>query len=236
MINRTPLFVGLIVSLFVGVTPALAATQASIKIEQLSPNSYGTWTLLSADGSSRSSKDSGVTPTGDFAMALTEFGQTTLSVTPPPGMSAIISVYRGGDFLQDVTTQQYSFPLYTNDNVRFLIKYSMSRVGTLGITSEPNSQRFRMKGPTGRNFSAKTPYTFKQLPAGKYSLYFAKTDKCIQPAVQTIEVKPEQRNAAKVTLMCNVVEDVQVDRSRISKRTLREYVEQREVKTRGDRK
>ena len=91
-------------SLFGFIATAHGAVQASIKIEQISPSSYGTWTLLSEDGSSRSSKDAGVTTTGNVAMGLTNFGQTTLSVTTPAGMSAIISVYLGSQ-LEDVFNQ-----------------------------------------------------------------------------------------------------------------------------------
>lgn len=237
MTYRTSTLLTFSVSMFLVATPAFAGTQANIKIEQLSPSEYGTWTLLSEDGSSRSSKDKGVTPNGGLSLGVTEFGQTTLSVIAPPGMSAVISVYRGDELLQSVTSTQYSFPVHVNDNYRFLIKYSLSRLGSLGITSEPNFLRFRMKGPSGRNYSAKTPYTFKNLPAGKYSVYFAKTDSCIQPAVQTIEVEPQQRNTAKITLNCNAAQETEaVDTSRVSKRTLREYVQKRETKTRGERK
>lgn len=236
MTYRTSALLSLSLSVFAFATPALASPQASIKIEQLSPSTYGTWTLLSADGSSRSSTDKGVDPTGGFTIGLTEFGQTTLSVTSPPGMSAKISVYRGGDLIKEVTSQQYSFPLYANDNFRFLIKYSLSRVGSLGVTSEPGTLRFRMKGPTGRIFTATTPHTFKNIPAGKYSLYFPKTETCLQPAVKTVDVAPEQRNTTNITLTCNVAEEEKVDRNRVSKRTLREYVEAREVKARGERK
>ncbi|MBP9850632.1 MAG: hypothetical protein KBC47_02985 [Candidatus Peribacteraceae bacterium] len=225
-----------LITLSSGVPAVNAAAQASITIEQLSPSVYGTWTLLSGDGSSRSSKDDGVDRTGGFSMALTELGQTTLSVIPPPGMSAVISVYNGGELVQNIDSQQYSFPLYTNSKYRFVIRYSLTRLGTLGVTSDPTPLRFRMKGPSGRTYVGRTPHTFKNLPAGKYSLYFPKTDECLQPAVQTIDVEPEKRNTTLVTLRCNVEEEENVDRSRISRRTLREYVEAREVKTRGNRK
>ncbi len=237
MTYRTSVLVTLSLTAFAFAMPiAFAGAQAAIKIEQLSPSIYGTWTLLSANGSSLSSSDKNVGKTGGLTIGLTEFGQTTLSVTSPPGMSATISVYHGGDIVAEVTSNQYSFPLYTNDNFRFIIKYALSRVGSLGVTSEPGNLRFRMKGPTGRNFSAKTPYTFKNLPAGKYSLYFPKTDNCLQPAVQTILVQPEERNTTNVTLPCNIAQDDNVDRSRISKRALRDYVNEREQKTRGERK
>lgn len=237
MKHSSPLLIALTLSFSMFAAPlATAATQATVKIEQLSPSTYGSWTLLSADGSSRTSKDPGTDSTGGLTIGLTEFGQTTLSVVTPPGMSAIISVYRGGELLKEVSSKQYSFPIYTNDNYRFVIRYALTNVGSLGVTSEPSNIRFRMKGPTGRNYTAKTPFTFQKLPAGKYSLYFPKTDKCFQPAVQNIDVESEKRNTAKVTLACNIEEEDTVDRSRISRRSLREYVEARERKIRGDRK
>jgi hypothetical protein len=215
---------------------AIAGAQASIKIEQLSPSSYGTWTLLAADGTSRSSADKGVSVTGNMTAGITDFGQMTLSVVMPPGMSVSIIVYRGNEFVTEVKSTQYSFPIFPNDNYRFVITYSLSRLGSLGITSEPSNVRFRMKGPSGRNYTAKSPFTFKKLPAGTYSLYFPKTEGCLQPAVQTIDVQPEERNTKHITLPCTVEEDVSVDRSRVSKRTLFEYVKAREIKKRGERK
>lgn len=215
---------------------AFAGAQASIKIEQLSPTSYGTWTLLSADGSSRSSTDQKNSTNGNAALSVTEFGQMTLSVTAPPGMSVDITVYRGNDIISEIAAPQHSFPVYPNDQYRFIIKYSLSRLGSFGVTSEPSRVRFRMKGPSGRNYSATTPHTFNKLPAGTYSLYFPKTAGCLQPAVQTVDVQPEQRNTKSISLPCNVAEDASVDRSRVSKRTLYEYVKAREVKTRGQRK
>ncbi len=229
------ILIALIACAFI-VPPVAAGAQASITIEQVSASSYGTWTLLAADGTSRSSKDKGVDAIGGFSMGITEFGQNTLSVTPPPGMSVKISVYRGGDLVKEVDTPQYSFSLFTNDNYRFVISYALTRVGALGVTSEPSNLRFRMKSSGGRTYSAKTPFTFTNLPAGKYSLYFSATETCLQPAVQTVKVEPEQRNTTKVTLTCNVQEEEMVERIRPTKRSLRDYAEKRETKTRGMRK
>ncbi len=226
-----------ITALSVSASASAAGPQALVRIDQLSPSAYGSWTLLSADGSARRSTDAGIDVTGKFSAAVTEFGQTTLSVSAPPGMSAIISVYQGSEFLKEIALPQYSFTLYANSDYRFLIKYSISRVGSLGVTSDPASIRFRVKGPTRRIYSAKTPYTFKNLPAGKYSIYFPKTAECLQPAVQTIDVQPGERNTSHIALMCDAVgQDDGVDRSRVSKRTLYEYVKARELKKRGQRK
>lgn len=215
--------------------PLFAGTQASIKVEQLSASQYGVWTLISGDGSSKASTDEGVDRL-NYSFGLTEFGPTTLSVKAPAGMSTKISVYRGGDLIEMSTSNQYSFNIYANDNYRFIVQYSLTRVGSLGVTSDPSPLRFRMKGPSGRTLTATTPHTFQNLPAGKYSLSFGKTDTCLAPAVQTVKVEPEQRNTTMVTLPCNIVEEQNVDRTRVSKRTLQEYAKEREMKKRGERK
>lgn len=234
--NTRILLSGFVAALFFGVSgSSLAAIQGSIKIEQLSAGATGEWTILSEDGTAISSSDDGVLK-NNYSFAITRFGQTTLSVTPPPGMSARISVYRGGDVIATTDSQQYSFKLLANDNYRFVIQYSLSKLGTLGVTSEPANVRFRMRGPTGRNYSAKSPHTFKNLPAGSYAITFSTIDGCFQPARKTVVVEPDQRNTTNVTLTCGSAEEENVDRSRVSRRTIRNYAEQREYKARGNRK
>ena len=237
MKNRILLTSALSSALFFAFTAmSSAAIQGSIKIEQLSASDIGTWTILSEDGSAIKSTDPGVDKT-NYAFAITQFGQTTFSVAPPAGMSARINVYRGGEQIATVDSQQYSFKLVSNDNYRFVVQYSLSKLGSLGVTSEPSGIRFRMRGPNGRNYSARTPHTFNNLPAGSYALTFAATETCFQPSRKTVVVEPEQRNTTHVTLTCtDNTQDETVDRSRISKRALREYAEQREFNARGNRK
>lgn len=215
--------------------PLFAGAQANIKMEQVSASEYGVWTLVSADGTAKASTDKGVDRL-NYSFGLTEFGPTTLSLKTPAGMTAKISVYRGGDLIAESTSNQYSFNMYANDNYRFIVQYSLTRVGSLGVTSDPSRLRFRMKGPSGRTRTATTPHTFKNLPAGNYSLYFGKTENCVAPAVQTVKVEPEQRNTTMVTLPCNVTAEQEVDRTRVSKRSIQEYAKKRELKKRGERK
>jgi hypothetical protein len=214
--------------------PAIAGTQASIRIEQLSGGSVGEWTLLSENGDSISSKDPGV-DAHTYTVGITEFGQTTLSVVPPAGMSARISVYRGGDLLKQINSPQYSFPLFVNDNYRFVVQYSVSREGSLGITSEPSDVRFRLKGPD-RTRSGTTSAGFEKLPAGRYTVYFSSTKDCFSPAPKSVVVKAGERNVLHVTLTCEEKTEEHVDTSRISKRSIRQYVEERESKPLGERK
>lgn len=227
-------------SLVLGTAPSVTlgiSAQANIKIEQLSPAAPGTWTLISSDGVVRNSNDPGVLKNG-YAFGVTDYGPTTLSVTPPPGMSARITAYRGGDQIGQTDAQQYSFTLVANDNYRFVIQYALSKLGDLGVTSQPSGIRFRMKGPTGHTYSALSPYTFKNIPAGHYAITFPATNGCTAPSVTTVVVESDTRNTKNVSLASctSSADDLRLDRSRVSKRTLREKAESREYKPRGERK
>lgn len=227
-------FIASILSVSVPVD-VLAGNQASVKVEQLSASSYGKWTLLAADGSAITSDDKGIDKQ-NYSFGVSQFGPTTFSVTPPPGMSAKITVYRGGDIIEVNTSQQYSFNLYPNDNYRLLVQYALTKLGSLGVTSEPSGVRFRMKGPTGRTLTGITPKTFKNIPVGTYAVYMGKSGECLQPPVHSIKVEEEQRNTLDITLRCDTEEDQNVDRTRPSRRSIRDYATERETNPRGERK
>lgn len=213
-----------------------ASSQASVTIEQISSNAVGTWTLISGDGSSRSSSADGIDTKSQF-MALSDFGPMTLSVLPPQGTSVKISVYRGGELVESVLTPQYSFTLYPNDTYRFLIQYSLSRTGSLGITSVPPHVRFRMKSESGKAYAGITPFTFVNIPAGRYSVQLASVEGCLQPAPQSAVLIPEERVTMHVSVNCQKAETgVPVLDTRPTKRSLVEYAKQRELKRRGERK
>lgn len=212
-----------------------AALQGSIKIEQLSASTTGSWTLLSEDGTFISSNDEGIEK-NNYTVAITRFGQTTLSVIPPHGMSAKIGVYRGGDLIASTESQQYSFPLVSNDNYRFVVQYALTKLGTLGVTSDPSETRFRMRGPSGRTYSGVSSKTFENLPAGRYTIMFAAAEGCDQAARKNVIVRADERNVVFVSQSCVQDEPDGIDRSRTSKRSLREKAEEREYNPRGSRK
>ncbi len=224
------------VSLF-GLAPqASADAKASIKIEQISAKQFGKWTLYSASGTTRMSTGSGMNK-NSISFAVNEFGPTTLSVKPPAGMSVKISVYRSGELIETVDVPQYSFTLYPNDNYRLLVQYALTRLGSLGITSNPSGLKLRMKGASTKTYTATTPHTFINIPAGQYSIMIGPTKTCLKPAPHTVVVIPEQRNTAYITLNCDTEKEVgAATRTQPSKRSLREYVEQRERNARGNRK
>ncbi len=214
---------------------ASAAAQAGVTIEQVSPTQVGVWTFLFGNGSSLSSATEGINAL-QHSFTVTDFEPMTFSVTQPAGMAAKISIYRNGDFMKTENIPQFSFTPYPNEKYRFVVQYSYSLLGSLGVTSDPSGVRFRMKGPTAKIYSATTPFTFKSLPAGKYSLLFASTRLCSQPAPHTAVVAAESRNTVNVSLICTTNKFESVDTSRVSKRTLVENAKSRETKPRGTRK
>lgn len=212
------------------------AVQSSIKIEQVSPTQYGTWTFLYQDGSSITSSDPTIDPK-NHVFTVTEFTPMTISVVPPAGMSAKINIYRNGDLTKTETSQQFSFTPYANESYRFLIQYSYSRMGSVGVTSMPSGLRFRMKGPTTRVFTAVTPHTFKNIPAGRYTLYFPSTPDCTSPAPHSVAVEPEKRTTANISLICSTVSSAPLySKPLVSRRALIQSVENRETRPRGQRK
>jgi len=232
---RTFLFSVLLVGSFLG-QHAAAATQAAIKVEQLSSSQLGTWTLISPDGTTRTSNDPGVNK-NSFSFGQTDFGQLTLTVTPPAGMSVKISTYRGGELVESKDVQQLSVTLYPNDNYRFLIQYSLSKVGILGVTSDPSGIRFRLRGPTGRSLGSTSPHTFTNLPAGRYAVLFPATESCLQPPRHMVIVEAGERKTVHVTFNCEVQSATStVDTTRKSKREIQAEVEAREQKPIGERK
>lgn len=213
-----------------------SAVQTSIKIEQVSPTQYGTWTFLYQDGSSITSSDPGIDPK-NHVFTVTEFTPMTISVVPPAGMSAKISIYRNGDLAKTETSQQFSFTPYANESYRFLIQYSYSRMGSVGVTSVPSGLRFRMKGPTTKVYTAITPHTFKNIPAGRYTLYFPSTPDCASPAPHSVAVEPEKRTTANVSLVCPTdSQSLLSQKPLVSRRALIQSVENRESRPRGQRK
>ncbi len=227
-----------IFSALVFCSPTVFATaQATITIEQISSALLGSWTLLSASGSTYTSSDVGVNKMR-HSIAISEFSPMTLSVVQPPGMSVKLGIYRGDALVKSIEIPQYSFTPYPNDSYRFLVQYSLSRLGSLGITSTPSGVRLRLKGPTAKTYSAVTPFTFTSLPAGRYSVLLSATSACVQPPPHAAVVEPEQRNTLHITMNCDKKKppEATTPSMKPTKRELFQYVEQRELKSRGERK
>lgn len=187
--------------LFLAPLATFAGIQGTMLIEQISPAELGTWILTSESGSKWSSEDPKVSPK-KFSLSIADVGLLTLKVTPPPGASAKILVYRGGDLMKTITSNQYSFTLYPNDTYRFFIQYAFDRLGSIGITSTPSNAKFRMKGPSGKLYIGTTPMSFTNLPAGRYSVQVEATKGCSTAKPQSTVIQPDVRTTLHLTMPC----------------------------------
>ncbi len=208
---------------------AASDVKASITVEQVSPSSYGTWTIISGENVKFSSTGADVNKL-KYSLSLTSFGPTVITAAPPAGMSATITVFRRDELLLKNALPQYSFNLLPNDDYRFLIQYAPARPSSLGVTSEPAGIKFRVRGPNGKNFTGVTPADFKNLPGGRYTVTFGRTGNCTLPAAQSIVLKPDQRNVINTTISCNETAEEPVFRSSVTKRSIRQLIEDREAK------
>ena len=217
-------------SLFLVPIAVSAASTAAIRIDQVSPVMPGVWTFLKPNGETLKSTGTGVN-IRSHSFSITEFGPMTLSVVPPVGTVVQIKVYRSGELIQTVKIPQVSIELFPNQDYRFVIEYTYSRLGSIGITSDPPRLRFRLKNTQGgRTYTGTSPKTMINIPAGTYALTFNKTRDCILPAPHTVAVKPGERNTVNVTLMCDNAESTtEVLRDRPTKRSIVNSVSEREA-------
>lgn len=214
---------------------ALAAPQAAITIEQVSPKALGSWHLIYGDGDSLSSLDKDVNPK-KYVFSLTEFQPMTLSASAPAGMNTVLTIMRNGDVVPTGTSPQFSFTPRPNDSYRFLIRYEMAPTGSLGITAEPSKVRFRIIGPTRRVISGSTPKTIPNLPAGQYSLTFSAVNGCASPAPKSVIISAGVRETVHATLACGSEEKTSIIPRKFSKRSIVEEAIQREQKPIGQRR
>ncbi len=221
---------GFFVAGFMQIPSAHAELQASVQIEQLSPATLGSWTFFSASNSTKSSKDKGVDPKRT-AFSIKEFGTVTLAAKLPAGMKSTISIFRNGTLSSSKDTTQVTMNLYPNDTVRFVIKYSYSNVGTFGVTSNPTGAPLTLKGPDGFVAKAKAPYTFTNLPAGKYTIVADAISGCFTSPPYNRNIEQDKRVTIHIDLPCTAKSDADaaVDTSRLSKRAIQEAARLREA-------
>ncbi len=209
---------------------SFSAAQSTITIEQMTAKDQGSWVLLWGNNSTKRSTDDGVDEK-NATFTLNESGQMVLSITPPAGGTARLLVYNNGTLKESLDTQQYAFTLNPGDDFRFIIQYAITKFGTLGVTSQPSGVPFRMVGPNGKKYIATTPYTFKNLPAARYTITPSIIENCYLTRPVNALAKAGERVAVNFTVTCKTdLADQDLDRSRPSKRALQQSVLSREKK------
>lgn len=189
-------------------TPAASSSSAPtgfgiIVIEQKNGSdvgSIGTWTLLGPNHSSGSAKFATQTLSNMPA------GNYTLIATPPSGVVTSIRTYHGKDQITFVQRPQVNFTLANGEELKISINYTLARVGTLSIQSDPQGLGFTVVGPDGWSEKGTTPMFIESVPIGQYSIQFETLDGCNLPAPKSQQLKEGSRITFAITLSCKAAD------------------------------
>src|SRR3989338_1238182 len=194
----SPLFAGVLMSALLQTTAFAEKTGTSIIIEQQNlSGSIGKWTLLSPH--EMQFKESEATKT---FYNLPE-GIFTLFVTPPQGANTTIRVHKGDELLTTVKTPQVTFSMQKGDDIRISISYIFTRVGTVGVQSDPAGLHFEMIGPGSIRIADDTPQSYLHSPEGQYAVTYETLEGCRVPATQSLLLEKDKRITFSLSLVCD---------------------------------
>jgi hypothetical protein len=172
------------------------AATAKVFIQQQSPNEYlGSVILIKPDQSSKEKNDQ------SFIIDSLYPGLHSVLVSPPKGMSTVITVYRNDEVIKTAPVPQLAFQVEANDELRIEIKYTLSYFGTVGVTSSPGGVQFELSGPNNFVMKSKTPITLEKMPIGAYSVRFL-PDGCVLPPPKSDVLKHLGRVSFSITFNC----------------------------------
>ncbi|PIP65228.1 hypothetical protein COU77_04180 [Candidatus Peregrinibacteria bacterium CG10_big_fil_rev_8_21_14_0_10_49_16] len=175
-------------------------TGTSITIEQQNlAGSIGKWTLLTPHDQFIETENKRVlynVPQGIF----------TLFVTPPKGASTSIRVRRNEEVLATVDVPQVTFSAQTGDQIHVSVSYIFTRVGVVGVQSDPAGLQFELRGPDNSRILGVTPESYLRLPEGQYTVHYQTLEGCTSPPLQSLLLEKDGRITFSVTLTCKNAE------------------------------
>ncbi len=216
-----------IVGLLLSQSPAVfaATTLPSVTIQQVSPTTkLGSW-ALSYQGGNVKSSDPGINlKTHTLYPAA---GLLVLMFTPPGGASTRVSVFKNGELVDTKLSPQLNIQTETGASYKFIAQYTFDKLGTIGVTSVPSGQSFKLVGPDNTLYRGTTPMTFKNVPAGNYKLTMNAMKDCILPSPAYRKIKASERLVLNITYNCGTT--VSAPNRGISKRDLMNATDAREA-------
>ncbi|PIQ76593.1 hypothetical protein COU78_02700 [Candidatus Peregrinibacteria bacterium CG10_big_fil_rev_8_21_14_0_10_49_24] len=162
--------------LVLGIVPQyLHAAQATgtITIEQQSPNGIiGEWILIKP-GNKRT-----VLRQKTYTFDEAEVGNYTILIEPPAGSETTIRTFIEQDLLKSVKQPQTSFMVEQNSHILVRIEYVFTRVGKVGVNSQPPGVEFTLKGPNKFAVQSVTPQSYNDMPEGQYTVEYQEIPDC----------------------------------------------------------
>lgn len=196
-----------VLSLTIGIAPgplAAAEETGTITIEQQSPNGIlGEWILIKPENKQVSlSKDT-------YTLENAPVGNYTLIVKPPSGAVTTIRTFIDQDLLESKDQPQTSFTLSQNTAIRLRIDYVFTRVGKIGVNSQPPNMAFTLRGPNNFEVSSKTPASYNDMPEGQYTATFDEIEGCPKPKPLSDRLILEGRINFTITFNCEGLANIE---------------------------
>jgi len=181
--------------------------KGTLYVEQVSPiTTLGTWTLLKPNNE----KFVGALQNHTL-VDLQAPGNYTILVEPPTGASASIRLYNGQDEITSVDRSQLTFQLFKDNNLRAIITYSFSRVGTVSVQSDPQKVPFTLTGPNNTKIESQTPGTFPNMPEGQYKVQYGQLEGCVMPPPKSLLLQKNSRVSFDVKFSCPTADKMRAE-------------------------
>lgn len=199
-------FTSFVVSaLVLGILPQhLLAAQATgtITIEQQSPNGIiGEWILIKPGNKRTTLRQQ------TYTFEEAEIGNYTLLVEPPSGSETTVRVFVEQDLLKSNTQPQASFTLEQNSHIRLRIDYAFTRVGKIGVNSQPPGVAFTLKGPNKFIVESTTPQSYNDMPEGQYTVQYQEIPDCPKASLKSDKLMIGGRVNFNITFDCEGIKN-----------------------------
>ena len=176
----------------------------TIEIVQEGPSkdALGNWTLIQPDNSRVETvkKES-------YIRADTPTGRYTLLIELPEGTSIQLTKYVNGEIVETSKTPQTSIEISDGDTVRIQTIFSYTRVGNVGVSSDPPGIAFEMLGPNNSKFEGVTPESYEGVPEGMYSVTYETIEGCGETKAQSDRLLQDGRIGFDIVLRCEALEE-----------------------------
>ena len=189
-----------IIAIAAGISPQhlFAAEQTgTISVEQQSPNGiFGEWILIKPGNKRLTLRQE------SYTLEEAPLGNYTLLVEPPSGAITTVRVFIDQDMLKSFSQPQASFTLEQNTHIRLRVEYTFTRVGTVGVNSQPPGMGFTLIGPNDFEITGKTPASYSAMPEGQYTVTFDKIEGCPLPKPKSDRLIAGSRINFSITFSC----------------------------------
>ena len=186
--------------------PVLIAAEetGTITIEQQSPNGVlGGWVLIKPENKRLSLQRE------NYTIHDAPVGNYTLLVEPPAGAETIIRLFLDQDLLDSFTQPQASFSLEQNVHIRLRAEYIFSRVGVIGVNSQPPGLGFTLRGPNDFEVTGTTPKSYEEMPEGQYTITYDKIPDCPEARPISDKLEVDGRINFAITFDCKGLENIE---------------------------